>query len=60
MNQPIVTVRVKRYLFCENAWNEKEAQKGGFYSGTFYDQGHCATSRQVSGSIPDGVIGIFY
>ena len=25
-----------------------------------FQSGHCATSRKVAGSIPDGVIGIFH
>jgi hypothetical protein len=30
------------------------------YEGTCSWLGQCATSRKVAGSIPDGVIGIFY
>ena len=44
---------------------EEEQKYGGFvegYGGTRWHSwlGHCATSRKVAGSIPDGAIGILH
>jgi hypothetical protein len=33
---------------------------GGWTRGGAFNFGHCATSRKVAGSIPDGVIAIFH
>ena len=54
-------------LFCKNVLNYGHislACKLYFYTFSSYHLRswfrHCATSRKVAGSIPDGVIGIFH
>jgi len=42
------------------SWCTNGTSRIEFRSTNYIERGHCATSRKVAGSIPDGVIGIFH
>jgi len=74
MEEPVVfdfTLQVLRNV-ASSLWPYTVSQEANvehvFFQVPFHDGGiqwrnwlrHCATSRKVTGSIPDGVIGIFH
>jgi hypothetical protein len=52
---------VKVCIICkQGVWLRVETMSYEYTNLVGKSGGHCATSRKVDGSIPDGVIGIFH